>query len=385
MPVSPAETEDFILTVDPHPGMTALDIACGTGQWTRQMADLGLAVTGCDFSDEALRRAKAAPSRVNMSYELWDVVAEPIPRALAPGRFDVVTCRYSLPYLEPARLLTDVGRWLKPDGVFYALAYIWADTNAPSPPTWQVHARRGPCPGAFHAGFTSRQLSAIGAGWVRREVHQVGRHQQTIVLSGYGRAPHAGLESHDTTAAGLPAACRALMSTATSTLMDHSQASHAHWPISPQESQVTTPSTTSPAFTESDALQLNRVITELLSVCASLATHHAPNGTWAPAASGTAALSEASVVIETLSRSLNQTRRDLRKLSKRARRSARSTSPPFLLEPRNAATSRTAPEEGTQATPRTPGASPNALSSWPPPGTVPLGGRPPAAPAREDG
>lgn len=172
------------------------------------------------------------------------------------------------------------------------------------------------------------------------------------------------------------------MSKATSTPMDHGQASHARWPTSLQESQVTTPSITSPAFTESDALQLNRVITELLSVCASVAAQHAPNGTWTPAASGTAALPEASVVIETLSRSLNQTRRDLRKLSNRARLRARSASPPSLLEHHNAATSHTAPEKGTQATPQTRGASPTALSSWPPPGTVPLGGQPSAAPAR---
>ncbi|MFE6358442.1 hypothetical protein ACFVP3_00285 [Streptomyces sp. NPDC057806] len=104
------------------------------------------------------------------------------------------------------------------------------------------------------------------------------------------------------------------------------------------------------ADTEADLRQLHQVITDLLTVCASVAAQHAPNGTWTPAASGTAAFTEAASVIETLSRSLNQTRRDLRKISTRARRSVYPGPPPFRLEGRSAATRRTTPAEGTRAT-----------------------------------
>ncbi|MFJ4633970.1 methyltransferase domain-containing protein [Streptomyces sp. NPDC088847] len=89
------------------------------------------ALTTCSPSlpDEALRRAQAAAPRSNLSYARWDSVADPITRRLAPGSLDVVTCRYGLPFLEPGRLLTDVGRWLKPDGVFYALVHVGAGAD----------------------------------------------------------------------------------------------------------------------------------------------------------------------------------------------------------------------------------------------------------------
>ncbi|WP_405949982.1 methyltransferase domain-containing protein [Streptomyces prunicolor] len=53
--VSPAESALFREAVHPRPGMTAVDLACGTGGWTRQLASWGITVTGYDFSDEALR------------------------------------------------------------------------------------------------------------------------------------------------------------------------------------------------------------------------------------------------------------------------------------------------------------------------------------------
>ncbi|MGW0916929.1 hypothetical protein ACWD1Z_35255 [Streptomyces sp. NPDC002784] len=124
------------------------------------------------------------------------------------------------------------------------------------------------------------------------------------------------------------------------------------------QSGATSTSTSTEA--NADALQLRRVITDLLTVCASMAAQHAPNGSWTPASSGTDAFAEASSVIETLSRSLNQTRRDLRKLSRQARRSAHSGSPPYLREPRS------------------------APSSGPPPVGALLDERPPDAPACGD-
>ncbi|MCL7425534.1 hypothetical protein [Streptomyces sp. YS415] len=113
---------------------------------------------------------------------------------------------------------------------------------------------------------------------------------------------------------------------------------------------MTMQSARTPADTEADLRQLHQVITDLLTVCASVAAEHAPNGTWTPAASGTAAFTEAASVIETLSRSLNQTRRDLRKISTRARRSVYPSPPPSIPAPRNAATRSTAPAEEAATT-----------------------------------
>jgi len=169
--------------------MNAVDLACGTGRWTRQLASWGVAVTGYDYSDEALRQAEAAGPRDGLSYAIWDIVADPIPPRLVPGTFDLVTCRHGLPYLEPGRLLTDVGRWLKPDGVFFALLRVGEAPGSSSTQRWQVHNREVADEALFHLGLSEAAFSTIGAGWARREVHHLGRGLRTILLSGYGSPP----------------------------------------------------------------------------------------------------------------------------------------------------------------------------------------------------
>ncbi|MCZ4603507.1 class I SAM-dependent methyltransferase [Streptomyces sp. Lzd4kr] len=174
--ITVVEAEHFQRIASPMPGKTAVDLACGTGHWTRQLAAWGMTVTGYDFSEEALRQAEAAGSCARVSYRLWDIVADPIPQALVPGQLGVVTCRNALPYLEPRRLLTDVGRWLKPSGVFYAVVQVEATAE----------------PGAstpFGLRLQEKHLGEVGAGWARREVHPLGPDGRAIVLHGYGLAP----------------------------------------------------------------------------------------------------------------------------------------------------------------------------------------------------
>ncbi|WP_331732549.1 methyltransferase domain-containing protein [Streptomyces sp. NBC_00989] len=187
--VSPAESALFQQAATPHPGMTAIDLACGTGQWTRQLASWGITVTGYDFSDEALGQAQAAAPREGLSYALWDIVADPIPGLLAPGSLDMVTCRYGLPYLEPGRLLTDVGRWLKPDGVFSALVRVTPDPDRDDATERKAHDSAPVDPASFDLGLTEAHLSDIGAGWARHEVHHLDHRLRMIVLSGYGSPP----------------------------------------------------------------------------------------------------------------------------------------------------------------------------------------------------
>ena len=184
--VSPVESALFQQAAVPRPGMTAVDLACGTGHWTRQLASWGITVTGYDFSDEALRQAEAAAPHEGLSYALWDIVADPIPGHLLPGTFDVITCRYGLPYLEPGRLLADVGRWLKPDGVFYALVQVTPDTDRNNAAERQACDSHAANPASFDLGLTEAHLSDIGAGWARRDVHHLDHRHRTIVLSGYG-------------------------------------------------------------------------------------------------------------------------------------------------------------------------------------------------------
>ncbi|MET7685200.1 class I SAM-dependent methyltransferase [Streptomyces sp. NPDC005423] len=198
--VHPAESARFCEAVDPRPGMTAVDLACGTGQWTRQLASWGLTVTGYDFSDEALRQAQAAAPCDSPSYALWDIVADPIPRDLAPGSLDVVTCRYGLPFLEPGRLLTDVGRWLRPNGVFYALVQVngRADRDVAER---QLRSPDSAEPTAFDLGLKEGELGTIGAGWTRNEVRPLACGDYTIVLGGYDGPAHPTAPTADGSAA----------------------------------------------------------------------------------------------------------------------------------------------------------------------------------------
>ncbi|MFD3381939.1 MULTISPECIES: class I SAM-dependent methyltransferase [unclassified Streptomyces] len=161
--VSDKESEYFHRRVQPRPGMTAVDLACGMGQWTRQLAAWGVLVTGYDFSGEALRQADAAGMRDGLPYAKWDIDAEPIPPALLPGSLDLVTCRHALPFLEYARVLTDVGRWLKPSGTFYALVHV-ADDQDEEVDVDREQNDSGLEP--FHRGFSEAQIDGLGVGWV---------------------------------------------------------------------------------------------------------------------------------------------------------------------------------------------------------------------------
>ncbi|MFE2470286.1 class I SAM-dependent methyltransferase [Streptomyces mirabilis] len=182
--VSHKECDRFYGRVAPRPGMTAVDLACGSGQWTRQLAAWGLTVTGYDFSTESLRQANAAGLRDRLTYARWDIDGEAIPRNLLPGSLNLVTCRFALPYLAYARLLTDVGRWLDPDsGTFYALVRVdrqGADEGQ------AADTEPDAAPDPFHRRLTEEQIETLGYGWAHCEMYSLSRRHRAIVLRGYG-------------------------------------------------------------------------------------------------------------------------------------------------------------------------------------------------------
>src|SRR5262245_52964189 len=50
--------KDLLALLAPKPGERILDIGCGTGQLTRQIADHGVAVVGLDYSAQMIEAAK---------------------------------------------------------------------------------------------------------------------------------------------------------------------------------------------------------------------------------------------------------------------------------------------------------------------------------------
>ncbi len=101
------------------PGGRALDLACGTGSLTRDLAKRvgpdGY-VLGVDFSREMLRAARAAP---NVEYRLGDATDL---QGIPSGTFDAATIAYgarNIPDLDA--LFSEMARTLRPGGVAVCL------------------------------------------------------------------------------------------------------------------------------------------------------------------------------------------------------------------------------------------------------------------------
>ncbi|GGP78593.1 MULTISPECIES: class I SAM-dependent methyltransferase [Streptomyces] len=170
--VAQVEAEQFSRYTGPRPGQTAVDIGCGVGTWTRQLARWGLSVTGYDYSSEAIKRARrlAGP---NETYQPWDVDAAPVPPDHALGSVDIVTCRLSLPYLDWPRLRTTVTPWLSNGGVFHALIPV-EEGSAPT--------HRDP----FRRGMTEEQIQHLDDGWAfARRYRTRSRHLTGLILRGW--------------------------------------------------------------------------------------------------------------------------------------------------------------------------------------------------------
>lgn len=109
-----------------RPGMTCLDLGCGTGQSTAAILDLvrpGGRVTGCDFSPGMLavarKRLDGPPDLTFVESDVFDfLVAQPGDSADFIGSF------WSMEYVSHARLLKEMRRVLRPGGTVCVLVNL---------------------------------------------------------------------------------------------------------------------------------------------------------------------------------------------------------------------------------------------------------------------
>jgi len=97
-------------------GKTALDVACGTGQWLQLLGGRGATLAGIDISEAAVARCK---TRLPAA-EVHQGVAEQLP--FADARFDLVTCMGSLEhFLDQPAALAEMLRVARGDARFLIL------------------------------------------------------------------------------------------------------------------------------------------------------------------------------------------------------------------------------------------------------------------------
>jgi 2-polyprenyl-3-methyl-5-hydroxy-6-metoxy-1,4-benzoquinol methylase len=107
-----------------QPGERVLDIACGNGQFSRRLAELGASVVASDFSPRLIELAKGRTTERadRIAYHIADATDEAQLLALAGEdnqRFDAAVCINALmdmPAIEP--VFRAVAKLLTPDGRF---------------------------------------------------------------------------------------------------------------------------------------------------------------------------------------------------------------------------------------------------------------------------
>ena len=138
-----AGAEEFVRRVAPPTGAHVLDVACGTGNVTVQLARLGAIATGVDIAPNLLvqARQRAAAEGLEIRFDEGDAEALPYPDA----SFDCVFTMFGAMFApRPAFVAAELARVLKPGGVlamanwnpgsFSGAMFRVGSQHAPPPP-----------------------------------------------------------------------------------------------------------------------------------------------------------------------------------------------------------------------------------------------------------
>jgi len=112
------------------PGTRVLDVASGTGETACFLAtELGARVTGVDYSQEMVGRARAKADALDaeVAFERADAGELPFDDA----SFDAVICECTLCLLDKRRVLREMGRVVRPGGVVGMHDLCWHEGASP--------------------------------------------------------------------------------------------------------------------------------------------------------------------------------------------------------------------------------------------------------------
>jgi 2-polyprenyl-3-methyl-5-hydroxy-6-metoxy-1,4-benzoquinol methylase len=163
----------------PPDGLHVLDVACGHGRVTRELARLGATVTGVDLSRNLLDRAEAieAADPLGVEYVHANVAAlDQVPAASV----DAVVCNFGLSDIDDLDgALTTVSRVLRPAGPFvFSILHPCFPGSGPVSGSW-------PATGRYH---DESFWVADGAGATLRR--RVGSNHRTLSTYLNGLAAH---------------------------------------------------------------------------------------------------------------------------------------------------------------------------------------------------
>jgi SAM-dependent methyltransferase len=107
--------------LDPQPGQTILDVACGNGNYSRLLGRRGVKVVACDFAENFLvaARQRTTPEDGQIEYVRIDATSMAQLLSLGQGRFDAAVCSMAMMDMIAIDPLMDALReLLKPKGRF---------------------------------------------------------------------------------------------------------------------------------------------------------------------------------------------------------------------------------------------------------------------------
>ena len=119
--------------LDPRPGQTILDVACGNGNYARTLGRRGVKVVACDFAERFLECARKRTSTEDGSIEYRKIDATSMAELLTLGeeRFDSAVCSMAMMdmiVIDP--LMDSLAELLKPGGRFvFSLPHPCFSTN----------------------------------------------------------------------------------------------------------------------------------------------------------------------------------------------------------------------------------------------------------------
>lgn len=101
--------------------MNVLELACGTGLISRRIAVCVKSLEATDFSPEMITHAKKSVHSSRLHFSVQDATDLPY----APESFDAVVIANALHILpEPEKVLSEIHRVLKPNGLLFAPTFV---------------------------------------------------------------------------------------------------------------------------------------------------------------------------------------------------------------------------------------------------------------------